>query len=781
MTRTRFVTTLGALLAVFAGGGYVVNHFQGGPNGQITLPETAPSTGDGTVPNAGTSEGVATAPPSETTTPAIEAPAAGTVETQMKKEFDTAAADAAAEAEATNSGSTTAESGATRSAGSEAALVTASLDAVQLSAVGASVIAGQAPTGTTVTLLANDQELASTVSDESGAWTMILEEPVAPGTYKLKLKAVGAKGGEAVFRDVGEMTVKAPETITSAEGTPAGGTAQSTGATSEPTAAPASIEADAQSTAASTPPATPDTAAQIDLTVPEPKSFDIASVPPDLAAPAKDEAEPATEPSVPAIETEASAAEAATVAEPVAPKAEPTAPPATTTQTATAPAEGSADEAASAAASNPAATAAEAPSSTEAETETAEATAADPALADQAGEVAQSLSDMFTDWLTATGDQAAEAAKTFSLTGATYKPVAEDKGVVTLSGRGPPEAEVRVYVDTVAVGVTKIASSGRWLAEADHWIAPGAHSARAEIIGTNGVVLAGHDLAFASVGLPVAVASGEPATQALATEGAETPPVLLAIADVAYENMGPKKGRITVGGRAEPRARVDVFADGTSIGTAEAAESGDWSLASDTWIDVGAHAIRAERIAATGEAVESTLTEFVRPPAEVQVAAAGTPSTEAASEAEATPAVAAVAPAKRKKRHLHKSRKAKLARIAHRKRMASLAAAREARLARARKIRLAKTRGPRLKTVTVQRGNAAVRFKVPAGKRKRRVLGYLHLGGTGWYRVRRGDTLWRIANRCYGNGKHYGRIVAQNERSIRDPDLIYPRQPLYVP
>ncbi len=787
MTRTRFVTTVGALAALFAGGGYVVNEFQGGPIGQLTLPsptaETQQSSSSGTVPNAGTSEGVATAPSSGTAATTSEAPAAGTAETQMKKEFDTAAADAAAEAEAANSGSATAESSATRSAGSESELVTASLDTVQLSATGVSVIAGQAPMGTTVTLLGNDQALATTVADEFGAWTMIIDEPVAPGTYKLKLKAAGPKGGEAVLREVGEETVKAPEAVASAEGGSTDGTAASTGSTSGSEAA--------QSTAASTLPATPDAAAEIDLAVPEPNAFDVASVPPDLAGPAVEETEAApaeaaaetaataAEGSAPAVETEGTPAETTAAADPVVPETEAAATPATTTDAATAPVAGSADAVApeSVAASDPAATTAEPPDSTEGATETAQATTADPALADQAGEAAESLSDMFTDWLTATGDQAAEAAKTFSLTGATYKPVAKDKGVVTLSGRGPAKAEVRLFVDTVAVGVTKVAESGRWLADADHWVEPGAHSARAEIVGTDGTVIAGHDMAFTSVGLPEAVASAEATTLSPESDGAAAaPPVLLAIADVAYENMGPKKGRITIGGRAEPKSKVNVFADGAGIGTAQAAESGDWTLASDTWIDVGAHAIRAERVAAGGEAVESTLTEFVRPPAEVEVAAA-----EAVSEVEATPEVAAVKPAKRKKHQLSKSRKAKHARIAHRKRMAAIADAREARLAKARKIKLAKARGPKLKTVTVQRGNAAVRFKVPLGKRKRRVLGYLHLGGTGWYRVRRGDTLWRIANRCYGNGRRYGRIMAENARAIRDPDLIYPRQRLYVP
>lgn len=47
--------------------------------------------------------------------------------------------------------------------------------------------------------------------------------------------------------------------------------------------------------------------------------------------------------------------------------------------------------------------------------------------------------------------------------------------------------------------------------------------------------------------------------------------------------------------------------------------------------------------------------------------------------------------------------------------------------------------------------------------------------------VRRGDTLTRIARRYYGNGNRYRVIYRANRRKIRNPNLIYPRQRLYIP
>lgn len=47
--------------------------------------------------------------------------------------------------------------------------------------------------------------------------------------------------------------------------------------------------------------------------------------------------------------------------------------------------------------------------------------------------------------------------------------------------------------------------------------------------------------------------------------------------------------------------------------------------------------------------------------------------------------------------------------------------------------------------------------------------------------VKQGDTLWRIAHHCYGNGAEYQKIVRSNQVQIRDPNLIYPNQQFAMP
>jgi nucleoid-associated protein YgaU len=49
------------------------------------------------------------------------------------------------------------------------------------------------------------------------------------------------------------------------------------------------------------------------------------------------------------------------------------------------------------------------------------------------------------------------------------------------------------------------------------------------------------------------------------------------------------------------------------------------------------------------------------------------------------------------------------------------------------------------------------------------------------YTVRRGDTLWEIAESYYGGGWHYRAIVRDNRHKIHNPHLIFPKQKFRMP
>lgn len=47
--------------------------------------------------------------------------------------------------------------------------------------------------------------------------------------------------------------------------------------------------------------------------------------------------------------------------------------------------------------------------------------------------------------------------------------------------------------------------------------------------------------------------------------------------------------------------------------------------------------------------------------------------------------------------------------------------------------------------------------------------------------IRRGDTLWRISRRVYGQGVRYSTIYLANQTQIEDPNRIWPGQVFKVP
>ena len=47
--------------------------------------------------------------------------------------------------------------------------------------------------------------------------------------------------------------------------------------------------------------------------------------------------------------------------------------------------------------------------------------------------------------------------------------------------------------------------------------------------------------------------------------------------------------------------------------------------------------------------------------------------------------------------------------------------------------------------------------------------------------VEKGDTLWAVSEKAYGNGKHYNVIFEANKPMLSHPDKIYPGQVLRIP
>lgn len=54
-------------------------------------------------------------------------------------------------------------------------------------------------------------------------------------------------------------------------------------------------------------------------------------------------------------------------------------------------------------------------------------------------------------------------------------------------------------------------------------------------------------------------------------------------------------------------------------------------------------------------------------------------------------------------------------------------------------------------------------------------------GDDEFYIIKKGDTLWEIAEKAYGNGSKYTKIVEVNREVIKNADLIFPGQKIRIP
>lgn len=50
-----------------------------------------------------------------------------------------------------------------------------------------------------------------------------------------------------------------------------------------------------------------------------------------------------------------------------------------------------------------------------------------------------------------------------------------------------------------------------------------------------------------------------------------------------------------------------------------------------------------------------------------------------------------------------------------------------------------------------------------------------------YYEIMKGDSLWKIAKKFYGDGNKYKKILEENLQVIKDPDLIFPGQKIRIP
>jgi nucleoid-associated protein YgaU len=92
-------------------------------------------------------------------------------------------------------------------------------------------------------------------------------------------------------------------------------------------------------------------------------------------------------------------------------------------------------------------------------------------------------------------------------------------------------------------------------------------------------------------------------------------------------------------------------------------------------------------------------------------------------------------------------------------------------------LELKEFREPVIKRVQIIKKAAAA----PTAQASKQPVRATKAPATKTYTVKKGDCLWNIAKKYYGNGSQYTKIVNANKSKIKNPSLIYPGWVLVIP
>jgi len=604
------------------------------------------------------------------------------------------------------------------------AWVTPSFDVLRVEPDGSTVIAGKAEPGTTLDIMNGETVIASTSVGPSGDFVAILDTPLAAGDYQLTLRIVGKDGSIRQSEEV--ATVSVPETangdllaMVSKPGKASRIIAQPTAPAVEETAEGAA--AVAQSGDAEAPAAVTDQAAVASA---EPGSGGT-----DAATAAAPDADGDT-----AAQAKTEIAAAADSSGDAAPEiATPALPEASSLLTTQAPQLATEEGAAS-------------PSES----------ATDSGAGDEAGEK--------TEVAMATPDAATAAVAIPAGANVRVDAVEIEGDRIFIAGSATPGFMVQVAADGVVIGSDKADETGRFIVEATSQLAVGDHFISADLM----------DKAGENVLLRATVPFNRPEGEALAAVAPAEPaaaPADPAVAAVqAGEEVSPKAGSGDAGTPAElilpdiaslSKMREEAFealsALQKMVSGSEAPDAAAVTAALENAVGKLKSAAMADLPAGSSDEAKA-IARSMRIQAEAALAVLMPPKGGDAS------AVAGQSAAQRSAQMIDDLVTGGLARMNETLQQAEIALSEPADMA------IAAADGSTLVAEdSGQPGEPKTILQAPLASTPGAVI------------IRRGDTLWQISRRTYGEGVRYTTIYVANRSQIQDPDRIKPGQVFSVP
>lgn len=387
-----------------------------------------------------------------------------------------------------------------------------SFDIVRVESTGELVAAGRSSAGARVELMSGDDTLAQAEANTGGEWALVVDEPLAPGSYDLLLRATGENGeGDMIDGDRVTIVIESPDR------TPLVAVARP----GEPMEVVQQPESDTETMVAEAPKSEAPTA-DTPKTMEESASSDTQSgsqTTSDTAASA--DADQSTQPDQ---QDEADAGQSDQAGEPA------TQPDDADTQVAAASGGTDSGDTTSGddASDQPAAGANQASAQSDQDQSGQDQPAQEAAA--EAPATGTPTADTKVAGVQTAGSQTAEAQGTGTEAALSTDP---DKTVVIetfevensdrlmLSGRADPGDAVRIYLNDDQLADVETDENGRWTLSADHPIPPGRYTVRADLISGTGDVVARAQVRFDRVQMVAEGGVQQPAAGGNAAQGTE--------------------------------------------------------------------------------------------------------------------------------------------------------------------------------------------------------------------------------------------------------------------
>jgi len=172
------------------------------------------------------------------------------------------------------------------------------------------------------------------------------------------------------------------------------------------------------------------------------------------------------------------------------------------------------------------------------------------------------------------------------------------QGNTVMAGRAAPGATVVILDGTTELGRVTADGRGEWVFTPDTPLPPGSRELSLSVTGADGQTLVSDNIVVMSVpergGEVLIVEQARQGGRSRVLQGKDAAPGMQALTVDALDY--DEQGRITLGGKADPGSRVQVYLDNKPIGIAETDARGTWQLAPDVKAAPGPHSVRADEI-----------------------------------------------------------------------------------------------------------------------------------------------------------------------------------------